>query len=175
MKTLINITFGILVGLLAAGVILVAGSRPQGNPITLLPTSSPGMLTVYVSGAVAKPGVYSLPEGSRVGAAIIAAGGLSSGADSESINQAAPLEDGQQVMVSGNLDTSHINVGRININSATAVELDSLPGIGPTTAQAIVDYRLQYGPFSFTQDIQKVPGIGPATFDKIKDYITVGP
>jgi competence protein ComEA len=175
MKTLINITFGILVGLLAAGVILVAGAHPQGNPISLLPTSTPGLLTVYISGAVAAPGVYSLPEGSRVEAAIIAAGGLTSGADSESINQAALLEDGQQVTVSGNLDTSHINVGRVNINSATAVELDSLPGIGPTTAQAIVDYRLQYGPFSFTQDIQKVPGIGPATFDKIKDYITVGP
>jgi competence protein ComEA len=175
MKTLINIIFGILVGLLAAGVILVAGSRPQGNQITLLPTATPGLLTVYVSGAVAAPGVYSLPEGSRVEAAILAAGGFTSGADLESINQAAPLEDGQQVTVSGNLDTSHINVGRVNINSATVVELDALPGIGPTAAQAIIDYRLQNGPFPFTQDIQKVPGIGPATFEKIKDYITVGP
>jgi competence protein ComEA len=110
-----------------------------------------------------------------VEAAILAAGGLTSGADLESINQAAPLEDGQQVTVSGNIDTSHVNVGRVNINSATAVELDALPGIGPTTAQAIIDYRLQYGAFSFIQDIQKVPGIGPATFDKIKDYLTVGP
>lgn len=175
MKTFVNIFFGILLGLLAAGVILVTGTRPQGNPITLLPTSTPGLLTVYVSGAVATPGVYSLPEGSRVEAAILAAGGLTSGADLESINQAAPLVDGQQVTVSGNIDTNHVNVGRVNINSATAVELDALPGIGPTTAQAIIDYRLQYGPFSFIQDIQKVPGIGPATFDKIKDYITVGP
>ena len=175
MKTFINIFFGILLGLLAAGVILVAGTRPQGNPITLLPTTTRGLLTVYVSGAVATPGVYSLPEGSRVEAAILAAGGLTSGADLESINQAAPLEDGQQVTVSGNIDTSHVNVGRVNINSATAVELDALPGIGPTTAQAIIDYRLQYGAFSFIQDIQKVPGIGPATFDKINDYITVGP
>jgi competence protein ComEA len=63
----------------------------------------------------------------------------------------------------------------VNINTATAVELDALPGIGPTAAQAIIDYRLQHGSFQFIQDIQKVPGIGPASFDKIKDYITVGP
>jgi competence protein ComEA len=175
MKTLINIIFGILVGLLAAGVILVAGSRPKGSPITLLPTSTPATLTVYVSGAVATPGVYSLPAGSRVETAILAAGGFTSVADTASINLAAPIEDGQQVAVSGNIDTSHVNVGRVNINTATAVELDALPGIGPTAAQAIVDYRLQFGPFSFTQDIQKVPGIGPATYDKIKDFITVGP
>jgi competence protein ComEA len=175
MKNLLNIVFGILVGLLAAGIILLAGSRPRGNPVTLLPTSTPGLLTVYVSGAVATPGVYSLPEGSRVEAALLAAGGLTSNAETESINQAALLEDGQQIDVPGNVDTSHITVGRVNINTATAVELDALPGIGPTAAQAIIDYRLQHGPFQFIQDIQKVPGIGPASFDKIKDYITVGP
>jgi competence protein ComEA len=110
-----------------------------------------------------------------VEAAIQAAGGLSSGAETESINQAAILEDGQQVNVPGNIDTSEIIVGRVNINTATAVELDGLPGIGPTISQAIIDYRLKNGPFQFIQDIQNVPGIGPATFDKIKDYITVGP
>jgi competence protein ComEA len=175
MKTLLNIVLGILVGLLAAGVILVAGTRPRGNPVTLLPTPTPGLLTIYVSGAVSTPGVYSLPEGSRVEAAIQAAGGLTSGAETESINQAALLEDGQQVNIPGNVDTSKIVVGRVNINTATAVEMDALPGIGPTTSQAIVDYRLQNGPFQFIQDIQNVPGIGPATFDKIKNYITVGP
>ncbi len=175
MKTLLNIVLGILVGLLAAGIILIAGSPPRGTPVTLLPSSTPGFLTVYVSGAVSTPGVYSLPEGSRVEAAIQAAGGLSSGAETESINQAAILEDGQQVNVPGNIDTSEIIVGRVNINTATAVELDGLPGIGPTISQTIIDYRLKNGPFQFIQDIQNVPGIGPATFDKIKDYITVGP
>jgi competence protein ComEA len=175
MKTLLNIVSGILVGLLAAGIILVAGSRPRGNPVTLLPTSTPGLLTIYVSGAVSTPGVYTLPMGSRVEAAIQAAGGLTTSAETESINQAALLEDGQQVNIPGNVDTGEIIVGRVNINSATALEMDALPGIGPTVSQAIIDYRLQNGPFLFIQDIQNVPGIGPATYDKIKDYITVGP
>jgi competence protein ComEA len=110
-----------------------------------------------------------------VDAAILAAGGFVSGAEPESINLAALLEDGQQITVPGIIDTSHINAGRVNINIASALELDALPGIGPTTAQAIVDYRLLHGPFEFIQDIQKVPGIGPATFERIKDFITVGP
>jgi competence protein ComEA len=163
-----------LIGLLAAGIIWLAASRPRGEAVTLLPTATPGMLTVYVSGAVAAPGVYTLPAGSRVDAAVQAAGGFIPGAEQESINMAKPLEDGQQIDVPGIVDTSHINAGRVNINTATATELDALPGIGPTTAQSIVDYRLQNGPFQAIQDIQNVPGIGPATFDGIKDYITIG-
>jgi competence protein ComEA len=110
-----------------------------------------------------------------VDAAVQAAGGFAPGAKTESINLAALLEDGQQIDVPGVVDTSHVNVGRVNINTATASELDALPGIGPTTAQAIVDYRLQHGSFKFIQDIQNVPGIGSATYDRIKDYITVAP
>jgi len=175
MKTFLNIVIGVLIGLLAAGVIWLAASRPRGEPVTLLPTPTPGMLTVYVSGAVATPGVYTLPEGSRVNDAVQAAGGFVSDAEPERINLAAPLEDGQQIDVPGIVSTGHVNAGRVNINTATVSELDTLPGIGPTTAQAIVDYRLQNGSFQFIQDIQNVPGIGPATYDKIKDYITVEP
>jgi competence protein ComEA len=175
MKRFLNIIYGILIGLLAAGVIWLIASRPQGSPVTLLPTPTPGKLTIYVSGAVATPGVYTLPKGSRVDAAIQAAGGFAPGAETESINLAALLEDGQQINVPGVVDTSHVNVGRVNINTATTSELDALPGIGPTTAQAIVDYRLQHGSFKFIQDIQNVPGIGSATYDRIKDYITVAP
>ncbi len=91
------------------------------------------------------------------------------------VNLAAPLVDGEQVDVPGIVSTGHVNAGRVNINTATVSELDALPGIGPTTAQAIVDYRLERGPFQVIQDIQNVPGIGPATYDKIKDYITVEP
>jgi competence protein ComEA len=175
MKTFLNITYGILIGLLAAGVIWLAASRPRGDPVTILPTPTPGMLTVSISGAVATPGLYTLPDGSRVGAAIQAAGGFAPGAEAEQINLATLLEDGQQIDVPGIIDTSHVSAGRVNINTATASELDALPGIGPTTAQAIVDYRLKHGSFQFIQDIQNVPGIGPATYDRIKDYITVGP
>jgi competence protein ComEA len=175
MKTIIYITCGILIGLLAAGIILLTVSRPRGEAITLLPTATPGVLTVYISGAVATPGVYTLPEGSRVEAVVQAAGGFLPGAEQENINLAMLLTDGQQINVPGILDTSHVNVGRVNINTATVSELDALSGIGPTTAQAIVDYRLQHGLFQVIQDIQNVPGVGPATYELIKDYITVGP
>ena len=175
MKTYLNLAFGVLIGLLAAGVIWLAASSTRGDPIALLPTSTPGVLSVYVSGAVATPGVFSLPVGSRVDAAILAAGGLIAGAEPERINLAALLEDGEQIDVPGIVSTNHVNAGRVNINTATVSELDTLSGIGPTTAQMIVDYRLQHGPFQSIQDVQTVPGVGPATYDGIKDYITVEP
>jgi competence protein ComEA len=175
MKAFINIVCGVLIGMLAAGIIWLAASQPRGDPIALLPTSTPGMLTVYVSGAVATPGVFTLTEDSRVEAAIQAAGGFAPGAEQEQINLAAMLKDGQQIDVPGVIDTSHVNAGRVNVNTATVNDLDALPGIGPTTAQTIVDYRLRHGPFQIIQDLQNVPGIGPATYDRIKDYITVEP
>jgi len=175
MKTLLKIAYGILIGLLAAGIIWLAASKPRGESVSLLPTTTPGTITVYVSGAVAAPGVYRLPEDSRVEAAVQAAGGFAPGAEEESINLAAFLTDGQQVDVPGLVDIGHVNAGRVNINTASTSELDALPGIGPTTAQSIIDYRLQHGKFQAVQDIQNVPGIGPATYDRIKDYITVGP
>ena len=175
MKAFINIICGVMIGMLAAGIIWLAASQPRGDPIALLPTSTPGMLTVYVSGAVATPGVFTLPEDSRVEAAIQAAGGFAPGAEQEQINLAAMLKDGQQIDVPGVIDTSHVNAGRVNVNTATVNDLDALPGIGPTTAQTIVDYRLRHGPFQIIQDLQNVPGIGPATYDRIKDYITVEP
>ncbi len=175
MKSLTNIIMGILIGLVAAGIIWVTASKPRGAAITILPSSTPGLVTVYVSGGVANPGLYSLPIGSRIDAAIQAAGGFIPGAEPQSINLAELLEDGQQIDVPGIIRTSHINAGRVNINTATVSELDELPGMGPTTAQAIVDYRLQHGQFQLIQDILNVPGVGPATYEKIKDYISVNP
>jgi competence protein ComEA len=176
MKTFINITYGVLIGLLAAGIIWLAATRPRGEPVTLLPTATPSMLTIYINGAVATPGLYTLPEGSRVDDALKAAGGSIPGAEMTNINLADQLKDGQQINIPGIVITnSHVNVGRVNINTATVEELNGLPGIGPTTAQAIVDYRLENGLFQVIQDIQKVAGVGPATYALIKDYISVGP
>ena len=175
MKTIWNILIGVAVGILAAGIFRLAVLPPRGMAVTLLPTATQGLITVYVSGAVVHPGMYSLPLGSRIDAAILAAGGFVPGAEQASINLAALLEDGEQIDVPGIVNSTHINAGRVNINIATVSELDALPGIGLTTAQAIVDFRLQNGPFQLIQDIQKVPGIGPATYDLIKNYITVGP
>ena len=121
------------------------------------------------------PGMYTLPPGSRVGDAVKAAGGFAPGAEQARINLAAPVSDGDQVDVPGIVSSSHVNAGRVNINSAAIDELETLPGIGPTTAQNIIDYRLQNGSFLSIQDILKVSGIGPATFDRIKDYITTEP
>jgi len=175
MKTFLYIVFGILIGLLIAGILwLATTSRPQGQPVTLLPTSTAGMISVYITGAVATPGVYKLPVDSLVEAAVQAAGGFSEGAEQDSINLARPLVDGEQINVPGLVDTGHVNAGRVNINTATVTELETLPGIGPSAAQSIVDYRLENGPFQSIQAIQNVPGIGPATYDGIKDFITIG-
>ncbi len=175
MKAFLNILLGIMIGLMAAGILwLVTTSRPQGEAVILLPTSTPGTITVYITGAVNTPGVYELPKDSRLEAAVKAAGGFTEGAEQASVNLAQPLTDGQQITIPGVVDTSHVNAGRVDINTASVTELAALPGIGPTAAQAIVDYRLEHGPFQTIEDIQNVPGIGPATFDGIKDYITVG-
>ena len=175
MKTILNITYGVLIGLLAAGVIWLLVSPARGEEVTMLPTATPGMLTVYVSGAIATPGVYSLPVGSRVEAAVKAAGGLLLGAETNNINLAMLVTDGEQINVPGIVDTSHVSAGRVNINTATLNQLNALPGIGPTTAQAILDYRLEHGAFQVIQQIENVPGVGPATFAGIQDYISVGP
>ncbi len=175
MKAVLNITYGVLIGLLAAAVVYYAvSSRPRGQAVVLLSTHTPGMITIYITGAVATPGMYSLPDGSRVVAAIEAAGGFLPGAEQENINLATPLEDGQQIDVPGIVETGHVNAGRVNINTATVTELNTLPGIGITTAQAIVDYRLEHGLFQSIEDIKDVPGVGPATFNNIRDFITIG-
>jgi competence protein ComEA len=152
---------------------------------------------VDVAGAVPRPGVYEFPVGSRVKDAVEAAGGLLAQADKTKLNLAAPLEDGARLdipflagleptqpafsFVPGSNTTNNNNSGGtitdvqlIDINTASATELDTLPGIGPTLAQAIIDYRETYGPFFAIEDIMFVDGIGPDTFEAIKDLITVG-
>jgi competence protein ComEA len=175
MKTYLNIALGVLIGLLAAGLIWLAASQPRGEAVTLLPSLTTRSVTVYISGAVATPGVYILPEGSRVDDVILLAGGFLPNAEQEGVNLVAMLQDGQQLDVPVRSAATHVSDGRININTATVEELGTLPGIGPTIAKNIVNYRLENGPFQFIQDIQNVSGIGPATYDEIKDLIMVGP
>jgi competence protein ComEA len=174
-KAFLNITYGVLIGLLAAGVIWLAARSPGGEPVTLLPTITESPITVYVTGAVATPGVYRLAEGSRINDAVEAAGGFVEGAERDRVNLAESVEDGMQIDIPGIVDTGRVSGGRVNINTATLEELDGLPGIGPTAAQAIIDYRQIIGPFDILEDIQNVPGIGAATFERIRDYITIEP
>ena len=186
--------FGLVVGLLAVGVIWIIARRPEGKPVTLIPpapTATPVPLRVHVTGAVAAPGVYQLAPGSIVQDAITAAGGAAADGNPGRLNLAAPLTDGQQVVVPSNSQptapapatgatqppasnpSAPSSSNKVNINTATAEELEALPEIGPATAAKIVDYRTAHGPFKTIEEITAVKGIGPATFETIKDLITV--
>jgi competence protein ComEA len=174
----------IVVGILAGtGVLWLVTRPPRDEPVRLLPAPTPAPIMVYVSGSVMKPGIYTLPYGSRVNDAIQAAGGLNADANSQAINLAEILVDGVQVNVPANQplsivgdSTRSITVSSqlININTASLEELDTLPEIGPITAQKIIDYREANGAFKTVEDLLEVEGIGEATFNKVRDLITVG-
>lgn len=137
-------------------------------------------IVVYVSGAVKNPGVVSMAHGTRVVDAVKLLGGPTETANMQSVNLAAPLVDGQQIHVPDREETAAgggtagtAGRGKININTADAAALDTLPGIGPSTAQKIIDYRKNKGPFSSLEDIKSVPGIGESKYQNLKEYITL--
>jgi competence protein ComEA len=138
-------------------------------------------LFVHVVGAVRRGGLFKLPEGSRVADALARAGGPTAKADLTAVNLAAPLVDGQQVVVprrgpqgataadgAGGAATG----ARVSLAVATIDQLDELPGIGPVTAQKIVDWRTSHGPFRSVDDLDAVPGIGPARIEQLRDLVT---
>lgn len=198
MKQVLYVLMGVLAGFLLAGVVFFISRLPSGETIALQPAPTLAPIAVDVAGAVVRPGLYKFPEGSRVQDAIDAAGGLLADADTKAINLAARLEDGKQLEIPYKEGTAPAaateppvfsysspnetnpdaepteNAELININTATLTQLDTLPGVGPATAQKIIDYRTTNGPFATIEDILKVPGIGPATFDNMKNLITVG-
>jgi len=179
---------GILLGLFVAVLVWVVARNPSGQAVTLRPPPTEQPIVVQIAGAVPRPGVYALAKGSRVQDAISAAGGFLAEADKTGINLARALDDGEQLEVPYMEGSSPVlgtlppaateapsSAELININTASLAELDTLPGIGPTTAQKIVDYRNQNGPFLSKEDIINVSGIGPGTYERLKDLITVGP
>ena len=186
MKTWQAILFGLLCGLLGGGVIWLVSRPVRGEHIQLLPPATAPPLQVYVSGAVAYPGVYQLPSASRLQDAIQAAGGMSADADASVLNLAAPLQDGQKVFVptlpapgqpSVKTPPQHSAeppLGKMDINQAGLDELEKLPGIGPELAGAILTYRSEHGMFAAIENVMDVPGIGPGKFEKIKELIEVG-
>lgn len=178
MKTFLTGLLLILLGILASGVIWLTAAPPRGEPVTLRPPPTPLPLVVHVAGAVTNPGVYALPPGSRVQDALQAAGGPAPDADLNRTNLAAPLSDGTQVNIPSKTSPSSASGASttlININTATADELATLPGIGPLTAQRIVEHRAQFGPFTTLEDLTQVFGVGPATLEQIEPLITLGP
>jgi len=171
----------ILLGLVLAGWGLRQLFFPSSPPVEVIEDSQPEekLVVVDVQGAVMKPGVYQLPQGSRVQDLLIACGGLASRADrdwvAKNINRAALLRDGAKFYFpfQGEVQGAVSEGGKININQATAKELEQLPGIGPSFAQKIVNYRLQHGGFRSLEEIMLVEGIGEKLFEKIKDKITL--
>jgi competence protein ComEA len=173
------IVVGVLLGM---GILLLVTRPPRGEPITLLPAPTSAPIIVSVNGSVQQAGLYALPYGSRVNDAIQAAGGFSQEANVGAINLAEILKDGEQVSVPSVLPTTEGGASRvgsavsglININTASLEALDTLPAIGPVTAQRIIGYRAANGPFVTIEGLLEVDGIGQATFDKIKGFVTVG-
>ncbi|MGD2165846.1 MAG: helix-hairpin-helix domain-containing protein [Anaerolineae bacterium] len=164
-----------------ASPIVISTPLPTSTP---LPSPTPAPIRVYVSGAVHEPAVCELPRGSIVQDAIEAAGGEALGADLASVNLAMELEDQQHVHVprQGEADPPPVisgggsdgEGGRVNINTATAGELETLPGVGEVTAQRIIEYREANGPFETIEEIQDVSGIGVKTFEGLRDVVVVG-
>ncbi len=165
-------------------------------PVSGAPPSLPsadtvgGDVTVHVAGAVAAPGVYTLPAGSLVNDAIGRAGGATRRADLDVVNLAAELADGGQVFVpepgepipavpaapaasAGSGPLSDVPAAPVDLNTATVEQLDTLPGVGPATASAIVLHREQSGPFATVDDLEAVPGIGPAKLEAVRDLVSV--
>jgi competence protein ComEA len=149
-------------------------------------TSAAASVFVHVAGAVAAPGVYELLPSARVIDAVTAAGGAVAEADTNQINLAAPVADGQRVYVpkmgeapppaAGGPTAPGAGAapaGPINVNTATSEQLDTLPGVGPATAAAIVSHREQHGPFSSVDALGDVRGIGPAKLDALRGLVTV--
>lgn len=192
MKNALYVLLGVMAGFVLAGALVFVSRAPAGTPILLQAAPTEAPIAVHVIGAVARPGLYEFPSGARLQDAIDAAGGLLAEANADSLNLASLLEDGQQLsipyqagsqpVITSGLElpssvtpepTNDPNIELININTATVEELDTLPGIGPTTAQKIIDYRTENGPFATLESIMNVSGIGIYTFEDIKNLITI--
>lgn len=202
MRSAVYVLIGVMAGFAFAGLLVFVSRAPAGQPVVLQPAPTKAPIAVHVIGAVPRPGLYEFSEGARVQDAIDAAGGMLATANTAAINLAALLTDGQQLNIpykSGSepveqdtssslelpgsssteevppaaTDDPEADVDLLNINTASLEELDSLPGIGPTIAQRIIDYREENGAFSTIEEIMEVSGVSPATYESIKDLITV--
>lgn len=174
----------VVVGLAAAGV--AWWSRPDPEPVVpqltgsapeVVTTTAPAELVVAVSGQVHRPGLVRLSPGARVADAIEAAGGALPDAELDQLNLARKVTDGELIAVGVPPPPDAAGPagegGLLNLNTATAAQLETLPGIGPTLAQRIIDYRTTHGPFTSVGQLREVPGIGEARFAELEPLVTV--
>jgi competence protein ComEA len=182
----------LLVVLLLAGRLLVHAGTPRAARVTPPPIGAPaialspapaaapaaGAVVVDVVGAVRRPGLYRLREGDRIADAVARAGGTTRKADLEQVNLAAPVADGEQVVVPrrgpGGASApagAATPAGPVHLSTATVEQLDALPGVGPVTAQKIVAYRQEHGAFRSVDELDAIPGIGPARLDQLRGLV----
>jgi len=203
MKPWLLILYGLLLGLLIAGVILLIAQPMRGQPITLHPaptptrtsppepTSTPKLILVQIGGQVPQPGVYSLVEEARLSVLIDLAGGFTTDADIDRVNLAMLLRDGDYLYIPaenenipetaknapGNLYSNQDPTFDypLDLNEASQEALESIPGIGPSKAQDILAYKETIGRFTSLDELLNVSGIGEATLEMLRDYLFVEP
>jgi competence protein ComEA len=200
---------GVVFGAVALTVVLLLRGREHDTLVLeVQPVGDPNAIRVYVGGAVATPGLYTLPRGSRVAEALDAAGGVDANADTSKLGLAARLDDADQVIVperrpaqatasaaqptltqppsqgggdgtaasaAAAIDPTPATAGPVDVNNASASELEALPGIGPAIAQRIIDYRETNGPFQAVEELAEVRGISDAMVEELRPLITLGP
>lgn len=188
--------FPFVIGLLSFALVLLAAglivTRPQPVALTIIPpepsitplpsatpipSATPGPLTVYVTGRVAQAGMLvEVPRGARVDDVLTAVGGALADADLSLVNLAGLVRDGDQIHVPARGETVTLPTpadnGIVYVNSASAEELDALPGIGPALAQAIIAYREANGPFMVLEDLDAVEGIGEALMARLAEFVS---
>jgi len=198
-----QIIFGILIGLLASGLVLLISRPDVGEPIALSPAPTPTKtsppkptntelpILVHIEGEVNLPGVYSLYQNSRLEDLLSLAGGLTGNADQNQVNLALLVRDGDYIFIPGinqeipmiarnapnnlSADQNSLYNYPLNINEADQLALESLPGIGPAKAADIIDYRTMIGSFTSLDDLLDISGIGPATLEALRDYLICEP
>ena len=191
MPRLVNVV--IIVAAIAAaagGVVLFLRDGGDGEPVRFVPPPTVSSvesraeteLKAYVTGAVRQPGLYTIEEGDRLADLIDLAGGITDDADMQAVNLAVRVNDqdhwtvpkiGEPVVVSSNVVSADRTTGKVDINTADAKLLETLPGIGESRAQAIIRYREEHGPFKRIDDIVAVQGIGSATLEGLRDLVEV--
>jgi competence protein ComEA len=190
-RQLLAATAALVLLLLAARFLLPAGTTTPAAPLPPPPGSGTSVaaaprarVVVDVVGAVRQPGLYRLEQGARIADAVARAGGATRKADLAQVNLAAPLADGEQVVVprrgaaapaaaagSGAAPAAGPPAAPVQLSTATLEQLDTLPGVGPATAQRILDYRAKHGAFSSVDELDAVPGIGPKRLDQLRDLV----